>query len=309
MRISTTQLYTDATRNMLEGQSKLADIQNKISSGKNFTSLADDPVAANQSVNLKRELSQLDMFDTNIQSTRRRLEQTETVLSDLNNGLDRLRDLALQARNATVSDEQRKGIAFEMDQLVKFSANLMNTRDAKGEYLFSGSKGNTQAFALISGRYEYQGDSSEREIQIGSAQFVGSTDSGQALFQTLSSGRDNILNTAVDTINVLQSIGSNTPPTSTDIGAALDNIIDGVDETQTSLSNSFASLGARLNGLDAAQNSNNDFKLLTQSTLSSVEDLDYVSASTELARRQLGLEAAYASFAKIQGLSLFNYIS
>jgi len=74
------------------------------------------------------------------------------------------------------------------------------------------------------------------------------------------------------------------------------------------ISEAVASMGGRLNVLDSTELSNSDFKALTQTTLSSVEDLDYASASTELAKRQLALEASFASFAKIQGLSLFNYI-
>jgi len=78
---------------------------------------------------------------------------------------------------------------------------------------------------------------------------------------------------------------------------------------QERYSQAVAGLGARLNAVDSAEFANGDFKLLTEATLSSVVDLDYASAATELSKRQLALEAAYSSFAKIQGLSLFNYIN
>lgn len=310
MRISTSQIYTAASQSMMEGQTKLADIQGKIASGKNSTNLADDPVAANQLVTLERELAQLDMFDSNIGSTRRRLAMTDTVLADLNNAFDRMRDLSLQARNATLNESDRIGIAYELKELVGFSANLMNTRDAKGEYLFSGSKGLVQSFQLDPGtsRYEYRGDATEREIQIGSAQYVQSTDSGARLFQTLD-GNENVLNVALEAIEAI-GLGSLSGPAPIDnVNTALDKLIDGLNATQVQMGRSVSNLGARLNGLDSAEASNTDFKLLTESTLSSVRDLDYAAASTVLAKRQLGLEAAYASFSKIQGLSLFNYIS
>lgn len=186
MRISTTQLYSDATRNMIEGQSRLADIQSKIASGKNFTSLAEDPVAANQVVNLNRELAQLNIFQTNIDATRRRLELGETTLSNLNTALDRARDLSVQAASNTLTDSDRRAVSYELEQIVGFAANLMNTKDAKGEYVFSGGKGTTQTYHLEGGRYVYQGDSSTRDIQVGSSVFVQASESGQKIFESIS---------------------------------------------------------------------------------------------------------------------------
>jgi len=186
MRISTSQLYTDATRNMLEGQSKLAEIQGKIASGKNFTSLAEDPVGANQVVNLKRELAQFEVFQSNIDATRRRLELEETTLDQLNNAVTRSQELLIQASNGTLTDADRSSISYELEELIEYAANLMNTRDAKGEYIFSGSKGTTQTYIQnADGSYTYQGDDTPREIQVGSTQYLESTDTGQFLFEAV----------------------------------------------------------------------------------------------------------------------------
>lgn len=412
MRISTTQLFTDSTRNMLEGQSRLAEIQNKISSGKNFQSLAEDPVGASRVVNLKREMSQLDTFQANIDATRRRLSLEETTLADVTTGVIRARELVIQAGNGSLNDSDRRAISYEVEEIIDYLANLMNTRDAKGEYLFSGSKGSTQTYARQSdGTYIYQGDSAAREIQIASSQYIASSDNGQALFQAVtpsiglevlgptsdlkggidtstgvvvsdeaafstsfaatgdlsltvtasnaSSGsytlsdsagnivsgpvtysavpvvialtgasltlspqasgsetvnlrysetEGNVLNTLVANVEALRTLSSNNTSENDALYNNLDLTLNQLDAVQARLSDSVASMGGRLNVLDAAENSNRDFKLLTETTLSAVEDLDYTSASTELAKRQLALEASYASFAKIQGLSLFNYI-
>ena len=165
MRISTGQVFTNANNNMMENQSSLLDIQNKLSSGKQFTSLAEDPVGASQVVSLTRELAQLEMFNSNIDASRRRLELEETTLDDINTASDRARELVLQAANGTLSDVDRRTIAYELEELVGYMAGLMNSRDAKGEYLFSGSQGQTQTYIEKGGRYEYQGDTSTRQIQ------------------------------------------------------------------------------------------------------------------------------------------------
>ena len=551
MRISTAQIYTQATQSMMEGQTRLAEIQAKIGSGKNFTSLAEDPVGANQVVNLTRELAQIDMFGSNIDSTRRRLELEETTLDAFNIAADRLRELTVQASNGVLTDADRISISYEMDELASYFANLMNTRDAKGEFIFAGSKGTTQTYSLdANGRYVYNGDQTVRQIQVASSQFVESTDSGFDLFESVYAdpeiavlgGDDNIsLGSALSSLDVTdparfenffrstgdlrvsvtegngtqsyysvtdssgnpitttdgqtldmvaydntsavarqvtlsiagaelslqlpealstypdpdsagtldlndptvrvttdaataptvtvnntenhadfmkavggsieirsvdtgggvyayqafqadgttQITGATLPPSlavtdgaytgdtltfSTPDGAALtvvmpasaadgtesvtldfaaaetvslklekskgnvvNTLLDSVDAireltasnenekaqlteqlntllsnvtaTQERIGESLARIGARVNAIDSAESSNLDFRLLTQQTLSAVEDLDYASASTDLARRQLALEASFASFAKIQGLSLFNYIN
>lgn len=544
MRISTSQVFLNASNNMMENQSSLLDIQDKMSSGKQFTRLADDPVGASQVVSLKRELAQLEMFNSNIDASRRRLELEETTMDDLNTAQDRMRELVVYAANGTLSDADRVTISAELEELVEYASGLMNTRDAKGEYLFSGSQGNIQTYEKTGNRYTYQGDASNRDIQVSSALYVQSTDNGQYLFEsvkdepslkatgalrssfdsenftvtdadafaafmretgditvevdeyddgvtpppdnitytyTLRDSAGNVVedasgnpvqNIAYDTVDTLPqislpgaslelslpvSVGGNpgvstedlsdteqpslsvlddnaymglmrqaggeisiesvevspgvyeykaygadgaeltdgamptpnslltvTPPIAPaleptltlsdaqgtpalelmrDQVAASDsanvslkfeppadlklqfdqpptNILNAVMETvelmrdpvagnaqaqaelnerfaltldqlnqsQERLSEATSTLGARINKLDKAELSNTDFKLMTESTLSAVQDLDYAAASTELAKRKLSLEAAYASFAQIKDLSLFNYI-
>ena len=48
--------------------------------------------------------------------------------------------------------------------------------------------------------------------------------------------------------------------------------------------------------------------LRMKSTLSEIEDLDYAEAVTRMNKEMMALEAAMGSFAKISGLSLFDYI-
>ena len=53
---------------------------------------------------------------------------------------------------------------------------------------------------------------------------------------------------------------------------------------------------------------NSEVTLQLKSTLSTLRDTDYASAITALNQQMTGLQAAQASFVKMQGLSLFNYI-
>lgn len=81
----------------------------------------------------------------------------------------------------------------------------------------------------------------------------------------------------------------------------LDNALDNVLKVR-------ASVGARLNEVDSAQSAGEDLSLQYQDALSSLQDLDYTKAISELNRQQMSLEAAQKSFLRISDLTLFNYL-
>ena len=65
-----------------------------------------------------------------------------------------------------------------------------------------------------------------------------------------------------------------------------------------------ATLGSRMNELESLGYLNQDLSLQYQQTLSKLQDLDYAKAVTDLTRKQIELEAAQQSFAKVSQLSL-----
>ena len=69
-----------------------------------------------------------------------------------------------------------------------------------------------------------------------------------------------------------------------------------------------ASGGARLKELDALDSEGSDRSLQYATRLSTLQDLDYAKAVTELTQQQVTLQAAQQSFVKIANLSLFDYI-
>jgi flagellar hook-associated protein 3 FlgL len=69
-----------------------------------------------------------------------------------------------------------------------------------------------------------------------------------------------------------------------------------------------ASIGSRLNELDALNASGSTKDLNDKSYLSSIQDLDPASAISEFYQRQTSLQATQMTFAKLSSISLFNYL-
>jgi flagellar hook-associated protein 3 FlgL len=69
-----------------------------------------------------------------------------------------------------------------------------------------------------------------------------------------------------------------------------------------------ASAGVRLKELDSVKATGEQRQLHYSETLSRLQDLDYAQAISDLTQQQVNLEAAQKSFAKVAGLSLFDFL-
>ncbi|WP_415882395.1 flagellar hook-associated protein FlgL [Neptuniibacter sp. QD34_54] len=119
----------------------------------------------------------------------------------------------------------------------------------------------------------------------------------------------NILNTALDLKEALDTADFSTTQGKNEFLERMDHILENLAGVEEKNIASRASIGGRLNALEQQDLVNEDYKLFTEEALSSFEDLDYNEAISRFALQETALQASYASFAKVQDLSLFNYIN
>lgn len=189
MRISTSMMHTSAVNAMLQQQADLSKAQNEISSGKKVQTPADDPVAAVRIMQLQQQQSASDQYGTNISGVQTRLQTSEQAVADADSIVQRVSQLAVQANSAALSTSDKQSIASELTELNKQLLNIANTKDANGEYLFSGYAATTQPFARSSsGSVAYSGDQATRSVQVGASQYITDGDSGQSVFMSVPGG-------------------------------------------------------------------------------------------------------------------------
>ncbi len=183
MRISTQQIQRLGTQTLMEQQSKLSKTQMQLSTGRRILTPADDPVASEQSLQLRRTLDRILQYQSNANQAEMRLNTEEGVLDNVELQLQRMRELAIQAANGTQTNETRHMISAEMRQILDQVIDLSNSTDGNGEYLFSGTKGHTQPFTIqAGGGVSYDGDQTQRFIQIGDQRQVSAGDTGYDVF-------------------------------------------------------------------------------------------------------------------------------
>jgi flagellar hook-associated protein 3 FlgL len=169
-------------------ESNLAQTQNEISSSSSFTTAAGNPAAAGAVNNYTQALAQSQQYVTNSNAAQTRLSTEDNALSQVQSALQSLRDLALEANNSGLSDQDRSAIATQATQIQNTLLGLANTQDGNGEYLFGGFSTGTQPFSLTSTGATYNGDQGQRMVQIGPGQTIPDSDNGNAVFQQIKTG-------------------------------------------------------------------------------------------------------------------------
>ena len=182
-RISTTNITTRAIDAMLRQQSKVADTQLQISTGRRVLTPSDDPASASRVLGLDQALETVQQYQSNINRVQSRLETEEGVLKGATNLLQRVSELAVYGNNDTLSTADTTAIAAEVRQHLDQLYSMANTRDSNGEYIFAGYQSGTKPFTNPAiGSYAYEGDLGQRQLQISPDRQVADSDSGFGLF-------------------------------------------------------------------------------------------------------------------------------
>jgi flagellar hook-associated protein 3 FlgL len=168
---------------MLRKQTELSNTSNQMGSGKRVLTPSDDPVASSMAFNAKNKLADITQYGKNIDYARKSMRTTESTLGHIHDRLQRVRQLAVAANNDALDTDGRKTLGLEIGEITGQLERLMNSRDESDNYIFSGSKSKTEPFVKqADGSYAYQGDSTERDIQVSDTTFISPFVSGSTAF-------------------------------------------------------------------------------------------------------------------------------
>ena len=188
MRISSIEQFQQGIDSILNQQAKLNQTQLQLATGKKVLKPSDDPAVATQLLNLSSLKANNLQYDRNINTAQNELELQESVLASSGNVLQRVRELTIQANNATQGSETRAAIADEISNLADELLQLSNSKSPSGEYIFAGYNSRTPAFAKSGAGYVYQGDQGQRLLQVSEDTQLAVRDNGADVFQGMTTG-------------------------------------------------------------------------------------------------------------------------
>jgi flagellar hook-associated protein 3 FlgL len=180
-------------------ESGIATTQSGISTGLAFTTASENPVGAGLVAGYNQVLAQSQQYTSNGNSASGSLNTEDSALTQLQNQLQSLRDLALEANNATESPSDLSAIATQVQQIQQSILSVANTQDGEGNYIFAGYSTQTQPFAQTATGASYSGDQGQRQVQIGAGQTVVVGDNGDLVFNQVKNGNGTFNVTAATT--------------------------------------------------------------------------------------------------------------
>ncbi|MBL0598340.1 flagellar hook-associated protein FlgL [Aeromonas jandaei] len=190
MRITTNMIYDRNIYSLNSANERLNNAYQQLQTGNKFQTAGEDPAGMSQKMALTKEIDLFKQYGVNGSLLENSLGHEETVLTSLNNAMLSAQTLIQKSNNGSISMEDRKSIASELEGLQQQMFDLMNSKNSQGEYIFGGNQSKTQPYVRdTNGKFIYQGDTGQREIQVSPTVKIAANDSGQDLFEIVATRR------------------------------------------------------------------------------------------------------------------------
>ncbi len=295
----------DTAANRLTALTRQLDlVQTQIATGKRVTKPGDDAVAFSRAAVLHRAQAAAEATQRGIDAGQRRLSATDNALSGISTLVQRVRELALQANNATVSADDRQTIAVELGEISSQVISLADSRGSDGERLFGGAAATGPAYGTaVDGSGVWAGAGAAPQVAI-AGDPVGSSVTGPQAF-----GASDAVTGSRDLFGTLADLkAALAEPDGDKRTAALGLVIGQLDGHVSRLADARGMVGARGARLDGERERLAQASVANEADLSTLESTDATAAIARLQRLMTVLQAAQASFAKVSSQSLWDAI-
>jgi flagellin len=190
----------NAQRNLTNSQNTLNTSLQRLSSGLRINSAKDDAAGLFVAQQITRDIRGLNQAARNAGDGISLGQTAEGALGEVANNLQRIREIAVQAANATVGD--RTGLQAEVDQLTQEISRIIQTTEFNGTSLLTGSASLTFQVGA-SGAASNQVTLSVSTLTgiKGYASGLTATGTVDVSSQSGASGVLSALSTAIDTVN------------------------------------------------------------------------------------------------------------
>ncbi|MFZ5511791.1 MAG: flagellar hook-associated protein FlgL [Pseudomonadota bacterium] len=193
MRVTTGMIFDSGLMSIQRQTSSLLHTQQQVASGRRILKPSDDPVAAARALEVTQSQEINAQYGENQGAARDALALAENKLTGAGDLLQRVRQLAVQAGNAALTDKDRRSIGAELRQLYEGLLGIANSTDGNGQYLFSGYQGDVKPFSgavdtVAAGEITYDGDDGRRLLQVSASRQLAVSDSGNDVFRRIRNG-------------------------------------------------------------------------------------------------------------------------
>jgi flagellar hook-associated protein 3 FlgL len=296
MRVGTASLYVGIQQRLQRLTADLNSLNEKVATAKKLNRPSDDPIAMVEAMQIKTATRQTDQYARNLKTADAWFNASESALSQTMDLVGRAREIAVLMNSDSQNAETRDAAAVEVGHLLDQAISLGNTQ-LTGRYVFSGFETATAPFTKITvGGVEtaqYNGDTNDFQVQIGKDENLTAGRNGQTVL--MDSG-------------LFSTLGGLKKALEDNDWGGIDTQLGNLTSVEDYLNNQIADVGARQNRAQVKENILAQFQLQLQDQLSQAQDTDIAEVMIQLSAKQLTYQAALAAAARVNEMSLLNYM-
>ncbi len=256
---------------LAKNERALGTAMEQLSTGSKINSASDDAAGLAMAAKFTAQIKGLDMAVKNANDAVSMISTAEGALDEVASMLQRMRELAVQGSNGTVTAEDRDYMDLEYQALDAEIARIANNTQWNGENILDGTAGNGGAVTGSSVTFQV------------SANYTAGTPSNDVI--TVDFGNLTTSMSSVASSDVQDQTNSNNAI------ATLDTAIQAVNTQR-------ATFGAASNRLEHAVDNMTNIQNNAEASRSRIEDTDYAETTSELAKAQIIAQAGTAMLAQ-----------
>lgn len=292
MRITQSTLARNMVKDILKNTEKMAELQHKLSSGKEIEKASDDPVKFSMTSRYRQAMERNELYLKNIVDAKSWAEMNESLIDDLYEQNLQAKELALKAADNTLNADDRQNLANQVEATITEMVSLLNTQYL-GKYIFAGTRTvETIPFKYDGTSITYNGDTGQIKRRIADNLEVTVNISG-AEFMDMS-----LIETVIELRDALQN---------NDV-AAIQNTISTLDNNCDRLSALSARTGSLQNQLTMTQNRLETTNTNLSSFISELEDADLIEVIAKYNSEELAYKAALQATSSSFNLTILDYL-
>lgn len=186
MRISTSMQYNSHLNYLQTANTKLDQASTQYNTGLKFQTAGEDPGGMAAKIKYQADITAYERYGDNAKVVSDALDQEETALGQIWDVMSSIQTRLIQAINGTLDDGSRQALAEDIKQSRDQLYSLMNTKNAEGEFIFSGAQSDIPTYTVTSdGRYICNADGSTKNVNVSPTITVQTTDSGLNIFENV----------------------------------------------------------------------------------------------------------------------------
>lgn len=296
---STSAFYDRAKGDIASLRKRAESMQAQLGSGDKLERSSDDPVAASRLRMLARSDKLSNIDETNAGRANADLTLADSALKTFSDYIMRAKDLANAAANGTITEAQRAGYGYEIEQIFGNLVNLANSRDSNGHALFGGESSGDAYELDGTGQPVYIGTDTAGELALGDGQSISRGLTGEQIM-------------GVAPNDILTKIKKLATDLQTGVGDRQKMANDGITMLETGLDQITTSqtlIGSRLNWIELTTERRTNLGELRADEQTRIGATDLPSTIAELQQTMTVLEASQASFTKLSSLTLFSMLN